>query len=772
MSINRFPLIINKETNRIQEISSGDKLNFAGNGIFDGTSAGTEGQVLFSTGEGIQWRTLSITNVLWVTKDGDDENNGLSPQTAKATISSALRAANSRLLGKLQDASRLILVNKKLIQEETLGWVQTQYPDTVFNIEKCKRDIGHIVDAVATDLKNGGNINCIDAAASYYVGASLQFINEDLTETIAAFNKARDLMILAMRNWKTGTGTGPLYVPVYSTTPLYVDNAVITTNAGSPVCSSVSDAIATYVGIIVYILQNGVNSVNPQAPSFKTTIFVKSGVYIENNPIELPPNTGIVGDNLREVTISPANSTADSIFYVNNGSYITGVTFSGHTNGQTACSFPKIKIGNTISKSGTGFYGSYKIVVSNATSLVVGMHIFGTGVGTGAVIVSINGTELTVSVANQIDLQAQALSFINYVGHTGVITKSPYIQNCTSMTTTGSGMVVDGDYASGTKSMVLDSYTQYNQGGDGVVITNNGYAQLVSIFEICCDRAVYVSGGATCSITNSNTDFGNYGLIADGVSPLQYIAQIDGTQPIGSSFSTKNLGSNKPYVGQVVTFGNNGNPYYFVISVKILDSGSGYTSIPTITVELPLGPNATKCELIPVVTDGAVTEVRIISAGSQFIETPLITVSSPIGGGTTAILQAVMEPHYYTVVGYDENSSAITFDERVPYTLNNNTDIYFYQLSRVIANSHCFEYVGSGTNISTSIPSRGGVPNTDNEVVQINGGRVAVTSTDHLGNFKVGEQFTINQNTGTITGRSFSKSLFATITPFVLALEG
>jgi hypothetical protein len=31
------------------------------------------------------------------------------------------------------------------------------------------------------------------------------------------------------------------------------------------------------------------------------------------------------------------------------------------------------------------------------------------------------------------------------------------------------------------KSMVVDSYTQYNQGGIGVSITNEGYAQLVSI---------------------------------------------------------------------------------------------------------------------------------------------------------------------------------------------------------------------------------------------------------------------------------------------------
>jgi hypothetical protein len=47
-------------------------------------------------------------------------------------------------------------------------------------------------------------------------------------------------------------------------------------------------------------------------------------------------------------------------------------------------------------------------------------------------------------------------------------------------------MKIDGNHSIGPiKSMVLDSYTQYNQGGIGVSITNEGYAQLVSLFTIC-----------------------------------------------------------------------------------------------------------------------------------------------------------------------------------------------------------------------------------------------------------------------------------------------
>ena len=45
------------------------------------------------------------------------------------------------------------------------------------------------------------------------------------------------------------------------------------------------------------------------------------------------------------------------------------------------------------------------------------------------------------------------------------------------------------------------------------------------------------------------------------------------------------------------------------------------------------------------------------------------------------------------------------------------------------------------------------------------------TSTDQAGNFRIGDDLQINQETGTISGRSFSKSLFNEMTPFILALS-
>ena len=70
------------------------------------------------------------------------------------------------------------------------------------------------------------------------------------------------------------------------------------------------------------------------------------------------------------------------------------------------------------------------------------------------------------------------------------VTQSPYVSNCTTFITNSIGLKIDGNHTAGDfKSMqvVVDSYTQYNQGGIGASITNGGYGQIVSFFTIATD---------------------------------------------------------------------------------------------------------------------------------------------------------------------------------------------------------------------------------------------------------------------------------------------
>jgi len=270
----------------------------------------------------------------------------------------------------------------------------------------------------------------------------------------------------------------------------------------------------------------------------------------------------------------------------------------------------------------------------------------------------------------------------------GLITTSPYVQNCSSITTTGCGMRINGSLASGLKSMVVDAYTQINQGGIGIHILNEGYAQLVSVFTVCCSYGILVESGGTCSVSNSNTSFGTYGLVADGALPYANSGLSDGVDQIGSIINLNGL-AEAPTVNQSISF----------------DDG---------------------------VTLNDIWEVGAFAGGAC-----TITVANP----------------YLVAI---PNSSPCVF--RVRSVIN--------------ASSHTFEYVGTGTNLITALPQAGGVPVPANQVVKLNNGQVIYTSTDQRGDFNVGDQLTINGATGTITGDTFDKSLFAVMTPYILALEG
>lgn len=349
--------------------------------------------------------------------------------------------------------------------------------------------------------------------------------------------------------------------------------------------------------------------------------------------------------------------------------------------------------------------------------------------------------------------------------------KGPYVQNCTSDTTTGTGIRVDGNLAVKTKSMNVDAFTQYNQGGVGVAVTNEGYAQLVSVFTICCDKAITCHAGGQADVANSNCSFGTFGLVANGKGSEQFIGTVTTSAAAAQDNVTINVGTGetRPYDGQIVYFDQ---LYKSVETITVTNGGSGYTSTPTVTLAAPTGPSGETSTAFATLEGDAVASITIISSGSQYESTPSVTISG--GGGSSAAATANMADTYYTINSATPIVSGITtltLAENLINTVGVGSTVFFFQQSKIIASSHTFEYIGSGNDITTATPKRGGVTIQANEVLTQNGGRVIYTSTDQAGNFRIGDDLQINQNTGTISGRAFSRSLFSEVTPFILALS-
>ena len=690
-----------------------------------------------------------------------------------------------------------------------------------------------------------------------------------------------------------------------------------------------------------------------------TVIKVSAGSYLEDNPLVLSSQVSVVGDSLREVSISPQNSDKD-LFYVLEGNYVAEMSFTGTLDpGKAIFAFNPVQVG----------YSS----------------------------------------------------------------QSPYIQNCTNFIPNSIGLKIDGSKCIGPlKSMVLDSYTQYNQGGIGASITNEGYAQLVSMFTICNETAIFCGSGAACDLTNSNSSFGDYGLVADGVGPLKYTGIVTSaaaenafefvldlnvpslnvnsatydnitgiltattdnahkfsvgmgvsivglgftcpsgpgivTYPSGNKgyifetitvapgryvdsynliqanrqeivddsyaaitaaypafvnpdpdkckrdigyivdavstdvrdFTSKNsiestrayfkfdgsdlitngiagevpqtivgftsardlmklaitnnltitdlsiqadpvtgdntdpascadvqsfidnlvgivttrldtgniLGVNalpavsaasttfsvyvgtstlphtydsggtvkinavRPFDGQVIYFDR---LYYTIGGITVGSGGTGYSGNTSVTIASPETDWGIPATAVAEVKDGSIVSVEMVSNGRGYTSIPVISFPTPDVGINTATGSVNLIPTYYVIESSTSVSSGIctiTITDNVPYAVGVGSEAPLFKQSRVLASGHSLEYIGSGTNIAGALPQNGGVPIQDNETDARNGGIVVFTSTDQSGNFRIGDGVVINQQTGTISGTFYSKSLFSTMTPFILALGG
>lgn len=386
-------------------------------------------------------------------------------------------------------------------------------------------------------------------------------------------------------------------------------------------------------------------------------------------------------------------------------------------------------------------------------------------------------------------------------GTDGPVLKGPYIRNCTNFIENSIGMRINGfDADPGDKdelgvqgSMSVDSYTQYNQGGIGVSITNGAYAQLVSIFTICCNEAIVTLTGGQCDLTNSNSSFGEFGLVSKGVgdenssSNYRQTAEVvkagdpgrtnaQGSYDVGTKkVVLSGVGTQRPYDGQTLFFDE---LFFSVEKVKVTNGGSGYEgAVPSVTFSDPTGPDGITAQGIPIIEDGVVTDFLVANSGTQYQENsfPTITISPPENGVQATAEVQRMQPLYFKVASATlphNGISTITMSQGLNNELTGGEVAYITRQSLQITSSHSFEYVGAGNTILTARPSVGGIIIQDNEVVQEDGGLVVYTSTDQAGNFRIGDGIQIDQATGTISGRVYIKSLFNSVTPFILALGG
>jgi len=265
-----------------------------------------------------------------------------------------------------------------------------------------------------------------------------------------------------------------------------------------------------------------------------------------------------------------------------------------------------------------------------------------------------------------------------------------------------------------------------------------------------------------------NGSFGNIFTVTDIASPTEFNSYVGvSTYPsLYHSGGQVETFITRPFDGQVVYLDS---IYNSIKDVTITNGGSGYTTPPKVTFSNPSESWGIKATAVAILTGDKVTDIDMISNGRGYTGTPTVTFEGSATGDPEIL------PTYYVVSSSTPIVSGITtvtFTDNVPYAVGVGTTVPFFKQSRVLASSQAFEYIGSGNTALTALPQRGGIAIPENEIVNKNGGLVIFTSTDQAGNFKIGEGVIINQLEGSITGDAYNRSLFASITPYILALGG
>ena len=311
-------------------------------------------------------------------------------------------------------------------------------------------------------------------------------------------------------------------------------------SAGIPFWAGIEDADATF-----YVTTGGSDSASGETlnTAFKTiqhavsqisgpaNLFVKTGVFYEQLPIDIPEGVALVGDGQRTTEIKPIYITATGANVVATNGAATATTIivqDAQTTGN------EWQVGAVV--TGTSISGTVTITAITTNTPTVGFTTL--AVSFTSQTVSSETITLTSDYRNETMFRMGDSSMLHKVLMTGltgfapdlqnptditeatvqgvyvsldpdspILNKSPYVLECSSFSTGGVGAVVDGDvHASGNKSIVFHAFTMINDDGVGLWVNGEGKAEAVSCFTyFAWFGYTTTNGGKIRSLSGNNS---------------------------------------------------------------------------------------------------------------------------------------------------------------------------------------------------------------------------------------------------------------------------
>jgi len=155
-----------------------------------------------------------------------------------------------------------------------------------------------------------------------------------------------------------------------------------------------------------------------------------------------------------------------------------------------------------------------------------------------------------------------------------ITARSPYVQNVSTFGEAAIGQKIDGElHAAGNDSIVSNDFTQLISDGIGAWITNNGRAELVSVFSYYAHVGYLAESGGRIRATNGNNSYGTFGSVAEGVDPEEtpVRAVVDNRTQFNATVSNVTVDGDQILAVEFDHAGNN----YTEAEIEVFGAGIG-----------------------------------------------------------------------------------------------------------------------------------------------------------------------------------------------------
>lgn len=131
-----------------------------------------------------------------------------------------------------ENAYRMLLANKDFLAAEVIAFIDNQTIGTFsYDVVKCSRDVGYIVDSIFFDMERGGNRQAVQSGVYYYDhSATVSIVPTEKVDTINAYNYLKTVIASVVSATEFAS---PLQTEVLQTTNLPPATAAEATLAGA-----------------------------------------------------------------------------------------------------------------------------------------------------------------------------------------------------------------------------------------------------------------------------------------------------------------------------------------------------------------------------------------------------------------------------------------------------------------------------------------------------------------------------------------------------------